>query len=272
MRLAHFSQLVQRLLGGSLNEGVRNCGTTRSATRRQSMARGSNSTMCARGLIAGTILHIGPSYSDYIAMSEASNRWKLSLEKYYDAGQPLKTIRQLDDRYKAKLLDWEYESVSKFGGNGSEISWGESCDESWLTGLERTAQNYQSMPTSNSNVSSSNPVSSRTGPQRHLADNYMVGLAQTDPQRYLADNYIMGLAPPGAQEGDVICRFWLTDAAAVMRPKGESGRFKFIGRAHVTSSTRWEDKSPYYQERRSTSRGGVMNVHMDADSLQRLTC
>jgi hypothetical protein len=210
--------------------------------------------MCARGLIVGTVLHIGPSYSEYISTCEASERWKLSFEKHYHAPEPLKQIRELDDFYEAKLLKWNDESLRKYCSNGSEISWGECCGESWLTGLRKAAQD-ESMLTSNPNVSSSNELSSGAG-----------------PQRFLANNYMMGLAPPGTQEGDIICRFWLTQVAAVMRPKGESGGFKIIGRANVASLARWEDKTPYFDERPSTSHGVVMNVHVDIDTLQRLTC
>jgi hypothetical protein len=243
MRLVHFGELVQRQIG-----------MARSTTRRRSMTRSSNSTMCARGLIVGTVLHVGPSYSEYISMCKASQTWKLSFEKHYPAARRLQRIRELDDLYEPKLLEWDCESVNKYCGSGSEISWGERCDEPWLTGLRR-AQDDQSMPTPNPNVSSSNELSSQAG-----------------PQLFLADNYMMGLAPSGTQEGDVICRFWLTQAAAVMRPEGESGRFKVIGRANIETFSRWEDESPYYQESPSTTSGVTVNVHMDIDTLQILTC
>ena len=64
-RLIKFSQLVQRLLGPSVDEETQE----QVSPERSGMFE-------ARGCVVGEILHLGPTYSDFVSSPNAERKWK----------------------------------------------------------------------------------------------------------------------------------------------------------------------------------------------------
>lgn len=243
MRLAQFSEMIQKSLGMDA-----------SSTNLRRSPTLSNSTMCARGIIVGSVLHVGPMCSEIISTHLKYQLWTASFAQHYLQEQGLKKIREMFEVYYDKLLKWSQDSLTaKYRRIDSDISWGELCSEFWLNGVQKSTQNQQfPIPTT------STTFEKRPSPH-------------SGPHVFLADNFMMGLAPPGTRQNDLICRFWKTTVAAVMRPVGGTDRFRLIGGANVESRAHWEDKKPYFEADSSILDAAVMNVHMDMETIQALT-
>jgi len=231
MRLAQFSQMIQKSL-------VMNASST-------NLRRGrtiSNSTMCARGIIAGSVLHVGPLCSGIVSTYLEYQLWTESFAEYYHQEQDLEKVRELFEMYYDKLLKWPKDSLTaKYRKIDSDITWGKLCSEFWLDGLQKSTQDQQ-FPIPTTSTTFENGPNTGSGP--HL---------------FLADNFMMGLAPPGTRPSDLICRFWKTKVAAVMRRVEGTDRFEVIGRANVVSYQHWGHEK------------AVMNVHMDIETIRALT-
>jgi hypothetical protein len=244
MRLAQFSQMIQKSL-------VMNA----SSTNLRRVRTISNSTMCARGIIVGSVLHVGPLCSGIISTYLEYQLWTASFAEHYRQEQDLEKVREMfETYYDKKLLKWSKDSLTaKYRKIDSNITWGKLCSEFWLDGFRKSTQNQQ-FPIPTTSTTSGNGPSTSSGP--HV---------------FLADNFMMGLAPPGTRQSDLICRFWKTTVAAVMRPVEGTDRYKIIGRAHVESYEHWEHEKPYFESNSSRLDGAVMNVHMDIETIQALT-
>lgn len=244
MRLAQFSQMIQK----SLAMDARSTNLRRGRTI-------SNSTMCARGIIVGSVLHVGPLCSGIISTHLEYQLWTASFAEYYRQEQDLRKVREIfETYYDKKLLEWPQDSLTaKYRKIDSNITWGKLCSEFWLDGLQKSTQNQQ-FPIPTASTTLGNRPNTGSGP--HV---------------FLADNFMMGLAPPDTRQSDLICRFWKTTVAAVMRPVEGTDRFKIIGRANVESYEHWEHEKPYFEPNSSRLDGAVMNVHMDMETIQALT-
>jgi hypothetical protein len=95
----------------------------------------------------------------------------------------------------------------------------------------------------------------------------------TEPRRFLASNLTMGLAPPGARQGDLICRFWDCDVAAVLRLAPSKDGFQIIGRADVATGWVITEKQPIAINKTNLfeAGSGVVMVVLDIPTLQKLT-
>lgn len=55
----------------------------------------------------------------------------------------------------------------------------------------------------------------------------------SEARLYLGDQVVIGLVPDLAEVGDLICQFWDTDVAALLRPVSDSRFYQVVGRAHI---------------------------------------
>ena len=82
-RLIKFSQLVQRLLGPSVDE---------EAQKQVSLEH--SGMFEARGFVVGEIKHLGPTYSDFVSSPIAEREWKQSFAIHYPGSVILESLRE----------------------------------------------------------------------------------------------------------------------------------------------------------------------------------
>lgn len=165
----------------------------------------------AKGYTAGTVVHLGPSYSDFVGSYREQQRWLGSWEEFYQEQDVsnMQKLREMEESYAAKLVDFTETDVSRIcsiGGTGT-IAW---------SMLQEQPQD--------------------TGPGLDAPS------TSTDPVRFLGTECCLGLVPPEARPGDVIVRFWNCNAAIVVRPKrytsgdAELEYYELVGRADIAES------------------------------------
>jgi len=90
------------------------------------------------------------------------------------------------------------------------------------------------------------------------------------PALYLASNFMMGITTSDTREGDLICRFWNTTVATVLRPFNTTNQFgaadcqfKVIGRANVAALSKWNHEA--------SNTDYVVNLYLDIETIQALS-
>jgi hypothetical protein len=205
MRLVRFSQLVQQLFSGLVND---------EAIKRT--PRSLDAEFSVRGVILGTVLFVGGSYEDIVSSFKANREWKASIGKLYTTAGDLRRLREMDERYTVKLLEMEQAALTKFYCIQSKVSKGTKVLETWLTSGPSTGDHRKGeLSISSSGIRTSG-----------------------NPRRFLASHSVMGLAPPEIREGDVICGFWGCDVQVVMRQDDDKGNFRIVGRAGIAEGSK----------------------------------
>ncbi len=273
MRLVSFSQLVQQLFKGSIEDDIQD-GATRH-TYESLCASGK----LARGLIEGVIIHLGPSYSSTISSFEATRRWKTSLDQYYHSSHDLSLLRELDDAYTTAILEMEEKDLAKiceitsttfFEGTDANAS---ASDTTWKHCEEISKGDPRSFGHWKGNGMVNHKTTVEKSGRAATGFDGSTLPAPTEPRRFLASNLTMGLAPPEAREGDLICRFWDCDVAAVLRLTPSEDGFQIIGRADVATGWAITEKQPITINKTDAFEvgGGVVMVVLDIPTLQKLT-
>jgi Heterokaryon incompatibility protein (HET) len=270
MRLAGFSRLVQRLFDGGIENDIKDRAT------RYTPEHLRTSTKMARGLIEGVIIHLGPSYSSVISSFAATRKWRASLEKHYHSSHELSLLRELDDAYTTALLEMEERDLARVCEITSPFIEGTdtnafATNTNWTDGdeiYERDSGSFDHWK--NSRMSEHEIQADESERTATGVDNAAV---PTEPRRFLASNLTMGLVPPEARKGDLICRFWDCDVAAVLRLDPSKAGFQIIGRADVATGWSITQKQPIAirRQRSFEAGGGVVMVVLDIPTLQKLT-
>jgi hypothetical protein len=131
-----------------------------------------------RGFITGSIGHIGPLYSDFLADPDTAKRWANEIY-FYPHGPDRRKARGLNDRFMSLLSlssDSFIRNIAPLGEGTADILGG--------------------------------------------------------PHLFLGLQVMMGLLPSNAMVGDLICQFWNSNAAVVVR-LGTDGMPHVIGRALI---------------------------------------
>jgi Heterokaryon incompatibility protein (HET) len=274
MRLVGFSRLVQQLFKGGIENDMEN-GATRYTSQHLRA-----STKMARGLIEGVIIHLGPSYSSTISSFEATRRWRASLEKHYHSSYHLSLLRELDDAYTTALLEMEEEDLAKICEITSPSIEGTdtnafAANSNWTDG-DDIHESERSVNPSSFDYWKRNRIVDpeiQADESERTATGVDTDAVPTEPRRFLASNLTMGLAPPEARQGDLICRFWDCDVAAVLRLDPSKAGFQIIGRADVATGWSITEKQPIAirKQRLFEAGGGVVMVVLDIPTLQKLT-
>jgi hypothetical protein len=201
-RLVRFAGVVQTAFEGRVDKEVQ-------MLRLEESNEWGKMKLRAKGYIAGTILHLGPAYSDYISSYREQQLWLGSWDKHY-AGEDttnLRNLREMEETYSAKIIDYTETDIARI------------CT---ISGTDTIAWSALEDPPRNPN---GDPIPTAT------RDN--------DPVRFLGTNCCLGLAPPEARCGDHIIRFWNCDAAIVMRPEthftknGPREYYELVGRIDI---------------------------------------
>lgn len=258
IRLVKFSSLVQSVFEDGLEAEARtNC--FNDVPRRY---------YYARGAIAGDIMYIGPTYSQIISSHRANKKWKKAIEVEYKSAnrEALEEIRGYDLVYSREILHWDEAKLAKIRDIRSETSFG-----------------FQYAAGEDDILSDETEAIPQAAAKEQLPE----------PRLFIATNSRIGFAPPGARVGDRICNFFDCDIAVVVRKLGDAwtDRFRIIGKADLSclgfneeheeneqkidtdalncsvSEFSWIEEAltdPVYNQ--------MMNLKMDIETLQKLTC
>ncbi|KAH8888502.1 hypothetical protein GQ53DRAFT_767550 [Thozetella sp. PMI_491] len=218
VRVVRFAGVVQRAFEGRVEQELK------AATNPGTAAVGSKSSIVvAKGYIAGTIVHLGPKYSDYVGSFRDQQRWVGSWDGHYHTANELEKLRQMEEIYSAKILDYQDEDLARI----CPISSPETCAWSAAQPVSTYRRRLSSPSASDTGLHSHGDMASPRSSQSH------------DPVRFLGSDFCMGLAPTAARVGDLVIRFWRCDAAIVVRRPAaaaqpdEDAEYWLVGRADV---------------------------------------
>lgn len=209
VRLVRFAGVVQKAFDGRVDEKLRHRSVAGSDERDRVMLR-------AKGYVAGTVIHLGPTYSDFIGSYREQRRWVGSCDMHYQGqdASAFPKLREMEDAYSVKIIDYTEADVSRICG---------------ISGTGTMAWSVLQPP-------APPPAKANTG-QEHSLDTPLPG---GDPVRFLGTDCCLGLAPPETRCGDLVVRFWNCDAAVVVRRTdhhsvgdGSPEYYELVGRADV---------------------------------------
>jgi hypothetical protein len=163
-----------------------------------------------KGYVAGTIVHLGSGYSEFVASYWEQQRWVSSWELNY-RGAELSKLRQMEEEYSTKILSYGDSDLARITTIRSHHN------------LVWPSERRKAYPVKRSGA----PIF-----YEQLAI-HARNAKPTDPVRFLGTNFCIGMVPPEARSGDLIVRFWNCDAAIVVRPALEGQPFYIVGRADV---------------------------------------
>lgn len=253
-RLVRFAQLVQRAFNGAIDITARNRMTKEDLLQ----------LFHAKGYIAGTILHLGTSYQEFLSSFAAERQWKLSWNEHYTGIADLKTLREMDDVYTKKLLEMGEIDQARIQQIHNESSFGFQ---------EKPGKNGKGPTSQNENENASNPQTPTSQAKTDFSD---------EPRRFLGSSFAFGFVPPAAREGDLICRFWDCDVAIVLRQQGTDNHFDIIGQADVADLP--QDRVVFKGDGMTVVEHAIslfesyhapkydsMDLYLDLETLQRIT-
>lgn len=247
MRVVRFSQLIQRQLGGGIF----------------SLAKSTSTEIFqAKAVIVSRVLQLGPTYDEMISSSAANQKWLSTFQIHYPLPQHIRQLREANEAYSEILLGMQPERPQRF-----------SCLYPGENGLySRAAQTGIKWDTDERNWSQPDP-DHRTGREPNDQSKLEFPAQHTSvPNMFLGENFSMGLAPYEAQNGDLICQFWKTDIAALLRREPDTSTYRVIGRVHLCSSY-MEDLKPVHKPWNEIPEDAkTMHVEMDIQTLSFLTC
>lgn len=213
------------------------------------------------GVHSGTITILGPPYSEIIGDPDASRTWKAKLSKSH---ANLEELRRKNEGFMRVLLQLNKQDLARICQIETEFWWKHNVD------AQRLDQGFIQLP--RFKLVRGQP-SVPTAPPR-------VEEPMTEPCLFLSRNGVMGLMPPNARIGDLIFQFWNSATVAVVRQEGNYMRI--VGRAVVSNRT-YREGSKFHvpldssQEPADAVPEGLnfsfdgKDVYMDISTLQLLT-
>jgi len=241
-RLVRFSGVVQRAFEGNVEREVK--------MARPSAGSSDTPPVTAMGYVAGSILTLGPRYSQFISSYRAQKKWAYSLRRHYSSSRDLETLRRMQESYEEKILYYSVEDLDRIRALDSS----KSAVWSVLQGNGRA------------------PFGDVTHDLDAEGLRRPTDPSAADPVLFLGTDHCMGLAPSIAKPGDHVVRFYNCNAAILMRPtstpsaekptsevreiseqhgvppgpeflSSRSGRYQIVGRVDVAESgSRDEDR------------------------------
>jgi hypothetical protein len=145
-------------------------------------------------------------------------------------------LRKMDEAYSSTLLKMDQKDLSKIScirvNKGTRVK-GALSDDDWLSASA-------TITTGGSRYAlwKGKTMRERLDVPQDFAselDNTSTG-ARRQSRRFFGSNRTMGLVSPEARRGDLICRFWGCNVAAVIRWIPDDDSFYPIGRADVATA------------------------------------
>lgn len=228
MRLLRFSQIVYRMLQAPKPS----CETSGAL---------SSTVYQAKAAVWGSILELGPTYDDMISSSAANKSWKISYKAHYPFPEDRKKLLESNEAYNDILLKMSRAKVDGICGiEPCEIySRVTPSTQLWYSSGSTTATSYEQWDREYLDI----------GSDRDMSDEPGIVLNRTDVHQcrmFLGTQSLIGLAPPQAQQGDLICMFWETDATALLRKEDNAEVYRIVGKLDVSKGFLRDDLRPSY--------------------------
>lgn len=210
IRLVRFAGIVQMALEGKVEEEARLLSPLQQGSRKREPDFGR--LVQAKGFVAGTVLHIGPAYADFVGSYREHESWKGVLDAHYQSAGGLEDLRQMEESYAAKIIGYTDDDLARICHISSRaVAW---------TALLRDPP--------------LKPVELPAGKEQHQQT------GSAGPVRFLGSDFCMGLAPSGVKVGDKVIRFWNCDAAIIVRQSSWTELvYDLVGRADVAEWLDW---------------------------------
>lgn len=178
-----------------------------------------------RGYVAGKVIDLGPSYADFVTSIRHETAWKTKWRKHYRRESDLSQLREIEEIYAAKILNYSDADVARVAP---------IRDESFVAFRSPDNGPLDDLTAAGTHVDSADTIN------RMLNMLTVKSVPQAEPNGkvswFLGTDYCIGLAPPGTVVGDWVIRFWDCDAAVIVRPidpSNKSSSCALIGRADV---------------------------------------
>ncbi|SPO01776.1 uncharacterized protein DNG_04449 [Cephalotrichum gorgonifer] len=195
-RLIQFSQLLQRVLGGSVAEKV---GTMKDPNWSKSFYE-------TTGSVSGEILRLGPTHAELVSSVRANRSWKQAIAQTYLVAEDLQYVRKANDAITDAMLGWDQRQLERLQGIRSATSY-----------AYRRGGTDADIP----------PI---------LASEEENGtLDASEPILFLGSQNLIGVGPPEMKIGDVVCTFSACDIVVIVRKieHEAKARYLIVGRAEV---------------------------------------
>ncbi|KAI1195353.1 heterokaryon incompatibility protein-domain-containing protein [Nemania serpens] len=218
----------------------------------------------ARGYRAGEIVDLGPSYADFARSSHHHKAWRTKWRKYYPKEPDLERLREMEERYAAKILKYSEADLARVARIQKEF---------FLAFDDRCLVNLTKWGTEGDGAEILESVF-----RSHSMEGVPKRTQDKEVDRFLGTDHCMGLAPPGAAVGDWVIRFWDCDAAVIVRYDHQLNSCMLVGRADVADIL--DRKGPlgdtlaskaltYHPD--NQSKGQIIDMVMNWHTLQRIT-
>ncbi|KAI0383032.1 heterokaryon incompatibility protein-domain-containing protein [Hypomontagnella monticulosa] len=173
----------------------------------------------AIGYLGGEILELGPSCASLIEDPSSQPLWDSCLEAHYPDACDIETLRGINERYMATLLDYEDKDLSRFRAiiDHRIVAWSistrrpQSSDPAYIAKYEDIWNNEQ------------------------------IQLTSLEQRICVCTGRQIAVVPSAARTGDIIIRFWSCNTAILMRPYVDNTSFQdisfmLVGRADVVEA------------------------------------
>ncbi|KAG4444118.1 hypothetical protein IFR05_000347 [Cadophora sp. M221] len=254
--VVHFSQLVQRLFGGT-NQMQRDLGQKKNPFVPLQSNNDRTKAFKAVGVYTGSVSSVGCSYDEFIAVPDATRKWKVSLQK---CQTDLEKLRRKNEGFMRVLLDLEKAELDRIRAIEPNFSWKGAKDMHGVLGV----------PTRGSRSEHELLPLFKFGPEEN---------GETEPSAprlFSTRSGVIGLIPSNTRVGDMLFHFWESDVVAVVRL--EVSYVRIIGRAAVANAE-WTPSSKFFTpndwiqdtETGLDFEGKGIEIYMDIPTLQLLT-
>jgi hypothetical protein len=273
--LVHFSQLVQSALGGSPSmreDFARIChGQHTPFFQPSQISRRfphfSNEDIMKHfelngfrvtAIHAGSILTIGPCYSEIVGVPETTRKWRVKLGQ---SQMNIEQLREKNEGFMRVLFNLKGADLAKVFSLNTQYSWRREVkgllQGAMLAGLTTFGPKFL--------LDAQQSASTEEFDSAESSDSAKARL-------FLSRNGLMGLIPPSAKQGDMVFQFWNSDAVAIVRREGDY--LRIVGRA-VVANEKYTDESKFQIPSDLSNSLSFLNdgqeVFMDIRTLQLMT-
>ncbi|KAI0430298.1 heterokaryon incompatibility protein-domain-containing protein [Xylaria sp. FL1042] len=227
--VVRFAAIVQNTLQDEVEHELTHTLASLSASEKKSLLRGpklfGRHLVPVRGYVAGKILDIGPSYADFVASFRHQTMWKAKWRKHYRKESDLMQLREMEERYAMKILQYDDGDVARI----APIQ-----EESFVAFRSPDNGPLEDLTAAGTHVDGTQLIDSMLA--KLSIESVRQAVSDGGVSRFLGTDYCMGLAPRGSVVGDWVLRFWDCDAAIVVRPydtNDPTSVCELVGRADV---------------------------------------
>jgi hypothetical protein len=228
--IVHFSQLVQKLLGGHEHMLKDLAGRPNPLSPIQSVK---HDPFKVTSVYSGKISILGPTYEEILGVPEASRRWKVALSK---TRTHIEKLWKKNEGFMRLLIELNASDLEKVCPIEPQYSWKreksmrEALGERDATNKKREALTRSEWELIPMYKLGPNPLYNM--PESRAASEPPVVPFQS--RLFATDDGLIGLVPHNAQKGDLIFQFLDSDVVAVVSLDGEH-HMRIIGRAVIAN-------------------------------------